>query len=81
FLPTFRKKISFYCGVRVQRPPQPISNRYPCSLALFVSRAQAHGERLIRSSVRLKFLLSHRLSVNRPSPRNSSLILTTLGAA
>ncbi|VUZ51886.1 unnamed protein product [Hymenolepis diminuta] len=41
------------CGVRVQRPPQPISNQYPCSLALFVYKGQARGQRLIRSSVRL----------------------------
>ncbi|VUZ49100.1 unnamed protein product, partial [Hymenolepis diminuta] len=43
-----------YCGVRVQRPPLPISNQYPCSLALFVFKNQAPGQRLIRSSVRLK---------------------------
>ncbi|VUZ40955.1 unnamed protein product [Hymenolepis diminuta] len=43
----------------MQRPPQPISNQYPCSLALFAFKDQACRQRLIRSSVRLKFLLSH----------------------
>ncbi|VUZ50182.1 unnamed protein product, partial [Hymenolepis diminuta] len=47
------------CGVRVQRPSQPISNQYLCSLALLVFKDQARGQRLIRSSVLLKFLLSH----------------------
>ncbi|VUZ53368.1 unnamed protein product [Hymenolepis diminuta] len=47
------------CGVRVQRPPQPISNQYPCSSALLVFNDQSRGQRLIRRSVRLKFLLSH----------------------
>ncbi|VUZ57073.1 unnamed protein product, partial [Hymenolepis diminuta] len=40
------------------RPPQPISNQYPCSLALFVFKNQARGQGPIRISVRLKFLLS-----------------------
>ncbi|VUZ44055.1 unnamed protein product, partial [Hymenolepis diminuta] len=47
------------CGVRVQRPPQPISNQYLCSLALSVFKDQTRRQRLIRSSVRLKFSLSH----------------------
>ncbi|VUZ39427.1 unnamed protein product, partial [Hymenolepis diminuta] len=65
------------CGVREQRPPQPISNQYPCSLAWFVFK----GRGFIRSSVRLKFLLSHRLQTNKPSPLNTSLVLATLGTA
>ncbi|VUZ40605.1 unnamed protein product, partial [Hymenolepis diminuta] len=47
------------CGVRAQNPPQPISSHYPCSLALLVFTGQARARRLIRSCVRLKFLLSH----------------------
>ncbi|VUZ49438.1 unnamed protein product [Hymenolepis diminuta] len=42
---------------------------------------QARGQRLIRSSVRLKFLLSHRLRINKPSLLNSFLVLTTLDSA
>ncbi|VUZ53330.1 unnamed protein product, partial [Hymenolepis diminuta] len=46
----------FICGVRVQRPPQPISNQHLCSLALFAFKDQACGQRLIRSFIRLKIL-------------------------
>ncbi|VUZ48867.1 unnamed protein product, partial [Hymenolepis diminuta] len=44
------------CGVCVQRPPQPISNQYSCSFELLVFEDQARGQRLTRSSVRLKFI-------------------------
>ncbi|VUZ47873.1 unnamed protein product, partial [Hymenolepis diminuta] len=47
------------CGARVQRPPQPISNQYPFTLALFVFKDQGRGQQLIRSSFHLEFLLSH----------------------
>ncbi|VUZ55761.1 unnamed protein product, partial [Hymenolepis diminuta] len=69
------------CGVRVLRPPQPIRNQYPWSLALFLSKGQARGQRLIRSSVRLKFLLSHHLQINKPSPFSTFPVLATVGAA
>ncbi|VUZ45068.1 unnamed protein product [Hymenolepis diminuta] len=42
---------------------------------------QARGQRLIRGSVhRIKFLLSHRLRINKPSLLDTVLVLTTLGA-
>ncbi|VUZ40006.1 unnamed protein product, partial [Hymenolepis diminuta] len=47
------------CGVLVERSPHPISSQYPCGLALLVFKGQVRGQRLIRSSVRLKFLPSH----------------------
>ncbi|VUZ54011.1 unnamed protein product [Hymenolepis diminuta] len=69
------------CGVSVQRPPQPISSQYPCSSALFVFEDQARGQRLIRSSVHIvKFLLPHRLRINKPSPLSNFLVLATLEA-
>ncbi|VUZ52695.1 unnamed protein product [Hymenolepis diminuta] len=73
--------MNYSCGVRVQRPPQPISNQYPCSLALFAFKDQAREQGFIRSSDRLKFLLSHRLQINKPSLLNTFLVLATLGAA
>ncbi|VUZ48531.1 unnamed protein product, partial [Hymenolepis diminuta] len=70
------------CGARLQRPPQPISSHCPYSLALFVFKDRARGQRLIRSSVRLKFFLSHRLRINkRPSLFNIFLVLATLETA
>ncbi|VUZ48871.1 unnamed protein product, partial [Hymenolepis diminuta] len=67
--------------VSLQRPPQPISNQYPCSFELLVFEDQARGQRLTRSSVRLKFLSSHRLRINKPSLLTTFPVLAALGTA
>ncbi|VUZ53351.1 unnamed protein product, partial [Hymenolepis diminuta] len=69
------------CGVCLQRPPQPISNQYPHHLALFVFKDQARGQRPISSSFAIKFLLSYRLQIYKPTLLNTFRVLTTLGAA
>ncbi|VUZ52401.1 unnamed protein product [Hymenolepis diminuta] len=70
------------CGFRLQKPPQPINSHYPCSLALFVFKDQARGQRLIRSSLQMiTFLLSHLIRSNKPSLLNIFLVLATLGVA
>ncbi|VUZ43790.1 unnamed protein product [Hymenolepis diminuta] len=63
-------------GVRQQRPHQPIINQYPCSLALFVHKDQGRGQRLTRSSVRLKFI--HPIAYGSINPLHSTPFLFAL---